>query len=146
MARSVFFDALDLDRIVVTSFVGLNRRAFTLPGLGQAIYCNVGGSFDEIPQPLLIHELAHALQISRGSRTRFLQRGIVEQTQFLFGRQVYNYDGPARDWLSWNQEQQASIVEHWFSGVGKQAEYGPMSEISPYYHYIRENVREYRST
>jgi hypothetical protein len=106
----------------------------------------------EIPGQLLIHELTHAWQIQhnplgRGYVPGWLCEGIREQV--FIGDDAYLYGPPNQPWGSFHIEAQASIVDEWFAGTGKQAPPSPlppgvspqMNPNSPYFVYIDNNIQ-----
>ena len=148
LARQVFGDTLDYDKVVITNLGGLNGRAFTAPGVDGKTYCNLGHGYDSplgsqssaywSAGQLLIHELTHAWQVQH---TAFLPglmcSGIVNQVDYQFGDNVYAYGPAGPGWSEFNLEQQGAIVDQWFGGDRRnEAGYYPMDQRSPYYRYI----------
>lgn len=127
LAQTVFGSTLPYDNIQLTNFSGLGGRAFTAPGVDGKTYCNLGRGFNNPLGPggsgypnngeLLIHELTHAWQIAHNSFIPgFVCSGIVNQTNFVMGDDVYAYGPAGPPWSSFNLEQQAQIVNQWFAG------------------------------
>lgn len=152
LALRVFAGSIDLDRVRITNFKGLGDRAFTAPGVDGQIYCNLGQGFDDplgytsnaypTPGQLLIHELVHAWQICHSSSWPALMcSGIMNQTKYLFGDNVYAYGEAGPGWSELNAEQQGAIVDQWFGGSGRSKNYRPMSRSNPYYRYIVNDLR-----
>jgi hypothetical protein len=124
-----------------------NGRAFTVRGVDGNIYLNLGAAYENTIDPagqapsypargqLMIHELAHSMQIDRGPTWGVICSGIVNQTEYSFGDDVYRPPGAGIDWHSeaFNNESRAAIIDEWF-GNG-------MKTDNPYYQYIRDNVR-----
>jgi hypothetical protein len=159
-ADRVFQGTLPADRIVLTNMLGIGRRPFTMPSVGDTILLNLGEGFDDpihytgkgdpnkprtqAPGQLFIHELVHAWQIDV---TTFLPGlmcdAILNQTTTLGGDMgVYKYGLPGRVFGKFNLEQQASIVDDWFAGSGlAQSSHPPPRQESPYFRYIRDNIR-----
>jgi len=159
-ANKVFGGTLPIDRIVLTNMLGIGKRPFTMPSVGNTILVNLGAGFEDpthytgLGDPdnpnkqaagqLFIHELVHAWQIDV---THFLPGlmcdGLLNQSTTLGGNMgVYAYGAPGRDFRRFNLEQQASIVDDWFAGSGPptQPRSEALSETSPYFRYIRDNI------
>jgi hypothetical protein len=159
-ADRVFKGKLPVDRIVLTNMLGIGRRPFTMPSVGDTILVNLGEGFDDpihytgkgdpdkprkqAPGQLFIHELTHAWQIDV---TTFLPGlmcdAVLNQSSTLGGDMgVYKYSSAGREFAKFNLEQQASIVDDWFAGSSPlQSDKTPMSEGSPFFRYIRDNIR-----
>jgi len=159
-ANRVFKGTLPVDRIVLTNMLGIGGRPFTIPSVGDTILVNLGEGFadpihytgkgdpdnptKQAAGQLFIHELVHAWQIDA---TFFLPglmcEAILNQSTTLGGdMDVYRYGPPGRDFGRFNLEQQASIVDDWFGASGPmQSGNRPASEESPYFRYIRDNIR-----
>jgi hypothetical protein len=151
LAQKVFGSQLPYGNVQLTNFSGLGGRAFTAPGVDGKTYCNLGAAFvntlgqgkSSYPAngELLIHELTHAWQISHNSFIPgFVCSGIVNQTNYVMGDDVYLYGPPGPPWSSFNLEQQAQIVNQWFGGDGKSSQWKPMASDNPYARYISENI------
>jgi hypothetical protein len=159
-ANRVFKGTLPVDRIVLTNMLGIGGRPFTIPSVGDTILVNLGEGFDDpihytgkgdpdnptkqAAGQLFIHELVHAWQIDATFFLPGLMCGaILNQSTTLGGdMSVYRYGPPGRDFGRFNLEQQASIVDDWFGGSGEmQFGNGPANEESPYFRYIRDNIR-----
>jgi hypothetical protein len=155
-AQFVFGGQIPYDKVVFTNLSSINNRAFTAPGVDGKIYCNLADSYDNPlgpghgPYPaageVMIHELTHAWQIANNSfLPGFVCSGIVNQTAYEFGDDVYAYWGPDPDWSDFNLEQQGQIVNEWFAGSedgkGNQAAWLPMNKSpNPYFRYISGNI------
>ncbi len=158
-ADRVFQGRLPLDRIVLTNMLGMGRRPFTMPSVGDTILVNLGAGFDDpirytgkgdpdkprtqAAGQLFIHELTHAWQIDTTFFLPGLMCGaVLNQSTTVGGNMnVYRYGAPDREFGRFNLEQQASIVDDWFGASGPQASNAPLSETSPYFRYIRDNIR-----
>jgi hypothetical protein len=163
-ANRVFQGTLPVDRIVLTNMLGFGGRPFTIPSVGNTILVNLGEGFDDPihyagkgdpdkpkPKPedqkpgqLFIHELVHAWQIDATFFLPGLMCGaILNQATTIDGDMgVYRYGNPGRNFGSFNLEQQASIVDDWFGGTGPQKGTPQESGESPYFRYIRDNIRK----
>jgi hypothetical protein len=160
-ANRVFQGTLPVDRIVLTNMLGVGKRPFTIPSVGNTILVNLGEGFDDpihytgkgdadkprtqAPGQLFIHELVHAWQID----TTFFLPGLMcgallnQATTIGGNMDVYRYGNPGRNFGSFNLEQQASIVDEWFGGNGPMQTGNPReSRESPYFRYIRDNIRQ----
>ena len=138
LARSVFGDALALDRVRV------NNRPY-LPGQGRGVAMAPNGHLWFRPEDhladfsgavgtaaWLVHELTHVWQHQTGRSVRL--RGLVEQTTRLFGVDPYSYGplDPARAFASYKNEQQAAIVEDYFRLRQGQAPRNGTGELPAY--------------
>ncbi|REJ76418.1 MAG: hypothetical protein DWQ47_12500 [Acidobacteria bacterium] len=164
IVESVYDDTLPFRiRIMVTNGLGGYNRPFTIPTslvttllgaaasgflaaaatiggyLGSIVnmgyLMNVGSAFPDMSSSntdLLVHETAHVLQ---GKNSVFAQSYVYDSAinQCIRGNAAYNYTA-GQDWSSYNAEQQASIIEHWYTS-GK-----PTS--GSLWPYIRDHVRE----
>ena len=149
-------------RIIITNGLGGYRRPFTIPtslattalgaaasgflapvtaALGYATsfinlgyLMNVGSAYPDMSSSntdLLVHETAHVWQ---GKNSTFAMTYVFNSaiSQCLRGTGAYSYTA-GQSWGSYNAEQQASIIEHWYV-AGK-----PTSgDLWPY---IRDHVR-----
>ena len=161
-ANRVFQGTLPVDRIVLTNMLGVGRRPFTIPSVGNTILVNLGEGFDDpihytgkgdpdkprkqAPGQLFIHELVHAWQIGTTSFLPGLMcDGVLNQATTLGGDMgVYLYGQPGREFRKFNLEQQASIIDDWFGGSGpsQNPATDKESEASPYFRYVRDNIRK----
>jgi hypothetical protein len=148
-------------RILVTDAAGLDGRAFTIPTsltsmipvvnlalflptvlgsyLGSVIniayLINVGAFYSTLAtsdQRLLIHETSHVWQ---GKNSRFALTYVFNSvlSQCLHGSGAYSYTA-GQPWKSYNPEQQAMIIEHWFR-LGQ-------PKTGPLYPYIVNHVQK----
>lgn len=94
----------------------------------------VGGySDDERPGQTLVHEACHAWQGFQGA---FTWAYIFDSTfnQCLKGQGAYDIPShPTAQWMAFGAEQQAQIVDMWFTNWEHSSD--------PYYPYIKSNVR-----
>lgn len=168
-AERVFGPTLPIDRITLTNMLGLGRRPFTIPSVGDTILVNLGAGFDDpenydgfgdsenpnrqAPGQLFIHELAHAWQIEHATFLPGLICDAISTSSTTVGGDmgVYQYGDAGPNYADFNPEQQASIIDDWFAGSGKQGAFGfgPIEEadpsidenLNPYFRYIRDNIR-----
>ncbi len=161
-AERVFGPTLPIDRIVLTNLLGLGKRPFTIPSIGEAILVNLGAGFDDpvgctgfgdpdnpglqAAGQLFIHELVHAWQIDTETFLPGLMcEAIGAQLTTLGGNMdVYRYGAAGPAFSDFNPEQRGSIVDDWFAGSGKQqGQFEPMVEndTNPYFRYVRDNIR-----
>jgi hypothetical protein len=121
--------------IPVTGFFGGVIGGYVGSALNLAYLINVGDEYDKLSgnnQRLLVHETTHVWQ---GKNSTFSQSYVYNSiiNQHLKGQGAYTYTA-GQDWSSYNVEQQASIVEDWFSqGENKSNNLFP---------YIRDYVRQ----
>jgi len=162
----VYRGTLPRERIVLTNLLGASGRPFTVPAPGNAILVNLGDGFENPTSytgsgqgpvnlraagQLLIHELCHAWQIEHSTfLPTTMCKGVINQVGTLGGdMSVYLYGDAGLPWGDYNLEQQASIVDQWFAGTGKQKEFPPAFEgdgsdgkpVNPYWRYVRDNIR-----
>jgi hypothetical protein len=151
IAQEVFGSQLNYQNVTITNLCGVGGRAFTAPGVDGRTYCNLGNAYANTagsystaypsPSELMIHELTHAWQIQHNSfMPGFVCSAVVNQTNYIFGDNVYAYGAPGPPWSSFNLEQQAQIVNQWFAGDGNSVSFGAMSTANPYYQYIADNI------
>ena len=151
LARQVFADTVPYGDVIITNLGGLGGRAFTAPGVDGKTYCNLGTAYNDplgphggsypYPGQVLIHELTHAWQIAHsGFIPGLMCSGVVNQANYLFGDNVYDYGPPGPDWSSLNLEQQGAIVDQWFGANHHGDGYFPMDQENVYYRYIWENI------
>jgi len=141
IARSVFGNTLPYGRIHVTDQLGFQDRAYTMnAGTGRDASFSLHVGPERYPglqrtpelRSLMIHELTHVWQgVHSGWTPSFIFRSMFAQIARPRGR-AYIYT-PGEEWRTYNVEQQASIVEHWY-GLG-------MHESDKRFRYIRDNIR-----
>jgi hypothetical protein len=155
-AQEVFAGQLPYDRVVFTNLSTFGGRQFTAPGVDGKIYCNLGPAYDNplgfasgaypAAGEVMIHELTHAWQIANNSfLPGFVCSGVVNQTHYLMGDDVYAYGPAGPAWSDLNLEQQGQIVNQWFAGSedsgGHQSQWLPMNRTeNPYFRYISGNI------
>ncbi|MCO5225846.1 MAG: hypothetical protein M9953_10955, partial [Thermomicrobiales bacterium] len=151
LGRKVYGDTINYGNVVLTNMSGMSNRPFTVPGVDGKTYINLGwrypdplGSLENsYPQrgQLLIHELAHALQIERRNFVPgYFCSAMIEQAHNSFGDSSYKYEGWTTPWSDLKLEQQASIIDDWYAATNWNTGYRPMDQASPFYHYIWEDV------
>jgi hypothetical protein len=119
------------ERIVLTDTVGLNGRAFTVPEPGGTISVNLGPAAFALPlgtPALFVHELVHVWQLAHASsEAGWLAAAIATQAVDLVTHRAYALPSAGRLFGRMNIEQQASVVERWFSdGMQEAHEYFPV--------------------
>ncbi len=145
-ARRIFGDNIRYDDIVVTNMLGADERKFTIPYVGNKILMGLGPAFDnpttwgdstifeyKEPGSVFVHEMTHAWQICNTSLIR-----VICNTS---GNYAYAGDmnWASRSWRSFNNEQQAHIVDDWF-GRHYTALDSQAALRDPAYRYIRDNL------
>ncbi|MEO7271059.1 MAG: hypothetical protein ABIX28_23460 [Vicinamibacterales bacterium] len=159
-ADRVFRGTLPLHRIVLTNMVGMGKRPFTVPSFGDTILVNLGAGFDDPTRytgfgdpdnpntqaagQLFIHELVHAWQIDATFFMPGLMCGaLLNQATTIGGdMSVYDFSHADRPFGRFNLEQQAAIVDQWFSRLPKAGGTPPTEgEADEYFRYIRDNIR-----
>ncbi len=156
--------------IMLTNLTGLNGTAFTVPGVDQKTYINLGDAYNDplnytgntsypAKGQLLVHELTHVWQIKHRQITSMIVcEGIVTQANKQVGQQVYQYGPPTTPWGDFNLEAQGAIVDQWFGGttvVNAPLRYEnwvsaplppppvqPLAANDPYFGYIANNIRK----
>ena len=145
LARSVFRETIPYSRVVITDITGAGGAPFTLAApLGDTwVYAlNIGergyrNAAERRFQRVFIHEMTHVWQGHHGSRPySFMINSVLHQGLWLAvtgdrGR-AYDYT-PGQAWSTYNVEQQAEIVEHWYARG--------MRENDPLYPYVSQNIR-----
>lgn len=163
IVERVFGDTLPFRvRIIITNGAGLDNRPFTIPtslvttilgtaasgflaplaALGgyltsfvnMAYLMNVGTAYSDMSssnQDLLVHETTHVWQ---GKNSLLAQSYVYNSAinQCVLGDSAYDYSA-GQNWHSYNCEQQAQIVEHWFEAGEPQS--------GDLWGYIDEHVR-----
>jgi hypothetical protein len=154
----VFRGTLPTDRIVLTNlyFPGQGfEREFTWPAIDGSIQVNMGSNFNNplgvdvnigirnaypAPGAVLIHELMHAWQIHHNT---FLPGFICKA---VLNRDYGTKDGLERSaedrqpWTEFTVEEQASIIDQWFSTYAANLE-TTAALTDPRYAYVSNNVR-----
>ena len=144
------------DRIVLTDTIGAQNRAFTFPRFDGKITLNMGPDVFDDPRnsrvneqdgdgwtirrgEVFIHELAHAWQIAHTPIDLvFIADALATTACQVTGHNPYHYGPAGPAYSSFNIEQQAQIVNEWFSGKKTGS---VKDENSPYYQYIIRNIR-----
>ncbi len=114
---------------LATPFITTTPAAFYIINFGSSGYANAGTLAN---LPTFIHELTHVWQ----SFQQTFANGYIFNSlwhQSISGGGAYSYN-LRQNWNSYNVEQQASIVEHWFSR-------DLMSTSSPRFTYIQNGIR-----
>jgi outer membrane protein OmpA-like peptidoglycan-associated protein len=140
IARLVFERSIPYSRVMISDGLGFEGRPFTAPGVFGGYLLHVGDGYYGMSSPhrpddraLLIHELVHVWQ-GEHSRWRWTFMAESGWSQLCHGDAAYDYDPTKlKAWDSYNPEQQAQIVEGWYSAG--------MSQTDPRYAYIRCNIR-----
>lgn len=157
--------------IMLTNLTGLNGTAFTVPGVDQKTYINLGDAYNDplnyftgstsypAKGQVLVHELTHVWQIKHRQITSMIVcEGIVTQTNKQVGQSVYQYGPPTTAWGDFNLEAQGAIVDQWFGGIAvvnaplryenwvsaplPPPPVRPLPENDPYFGYIANNIRK----
>jgi hypothetical protein len=125
-------------QIIVTDTIGANGRPFTFPGPGD-ITVNLGPKDFADPMTTdpgtFIHELTHVWQLHNSpGESDWVARGFAAQ----IGNVPYSYGPAGPPYSDFNIEQQAQIVQDWFT---KSEAAGHELDTDPYFIYIRDNIR-----
>jgi hypothetical protein len=149
LARKVFEETLPYGAIYLSNGLGLEHRPYTIPHplhlgsyvihIGRDAFADATNSavivLGQTVDAVFIHELTHVWQ---GTNRRHAFDYILDSVynQIRFGSEAYNLnqnDVGKKKWSEFNAEQQAMIVENWYSGG--------MSESDDAFTYINDNVR-----
>jgi len=143
LAQTVFKRSINYDRVLISDGLGSNNREVTLPtSLPVTVYLNVpssegdfvihagdgylGMSTLDSDRNTLIHELTHVWQGQHQYTSAAFYGLIGLITQLGDDPYPYDHDHLYSSWDLYNMEQQAQIVEDWFSDGMK--EYNPDTE------------------
>ena len=146
-ARAVFGDKIRYDDIVVTNMVGAENGKFALPTVGNKILMGLGPAWNtpttwadptqvdyQEPGSVFAHELTHAWQICNTSLVR-----VICNTSGNYDYATGDANWASRGWRSFNNEQQAHIVDDWY-GRHYLGLNSPAALRDPAYHYIADNI------
>jgi hypothetical protein len=140
-----------MDSLLLTNTIGARGRPFTFKRWDGQITLNVGDAgyanptlltnrAYPFPGEVFIHELLHACQIQHSQNLGFTLPAILSHGN----EDDYKYGNAGGDYTGFKLEAQAQIVSDWFAGhqrPGTNQTKIPMDQNSPYFRYIRENVR-----
>lgn len=141
-AAQVFGDTLPTDQIRVTNLSRGDRR-FCVPHVDDTILLGMG-EMEEDPlqanrRAVFVHELTHAWQIAH---TAFIADVIweaaVNEVKGQTAAYTYTLDG--RAWSGYGAEQQAKIVEDWYSIYANNLD-GEQALQDLRFPYIQNNIR-----
>lgn len=150
LAKMVYGNSLPFHKIVLTDVVGMGGRWFVIPNVVGEILVNIGESFEDplrytsatYPEfgQVLMHELGHAWQIRHSGSIDFLIEAVPPQ---ITGPEYDPGDG-RKPWNEYSIEQQAAIVDVWYSGVngyaGGTSIGKPCSRGNPFYNHVRDTI------
>ena len=168
-ADRVFMGEIDYNHVILTNLTHDGGRKYTIPSIGKSILVNLGDALDnpmsyaepagsgyEQPGSVFIHELTHAWQITNGSLLRVLC-GMSSNYDYAQGSRTDDKSWSRRAWHTFNNEQQAHIVNDWYGAhVVKDATGNyvldasgvPVTDLNgfdalndPAYHFIQDNIR-----
>jgi hypothetical protein len=155
LARSVFRNTINYDRVKITNTLGAGGRPWTT-NTPPMYMINVGSDYPNLTanddrKRLLIHELAHVWQGQH--LVPFMLNSFAHQTLGVIHNggdvaSAYSYR-VGKPWRQYNVEQQASIVAHWFTPADICFDSGPcgggMKTTDSRYRYIRDHIRKNRA-
>lgn len=116
-----------IDKIIITNLMSIDKRPFTVPirngnevfilmNLGNAFYDPSNYNFNGVTGDVFIHELTHAWQIWHIDNLRLFVDGAVNQFKNTVISNQYSYQCNGHNITdSYNEEQQAMIVENFYS-------------------------------
>ena len=169
-ADRVFMHKINYDRVVLTNLSHDNGRKFTIPSIGDAILVNLNDALDSPmsyqdgaatdyrePGSVFIHELAHAWQIANNSFLGVVC-GMDSNYDYFDSRgRLQDTAWQSREWGTFNNEQQAHIVDDWYGahvvrddagmfvfdaqGIPVTDLDGPAAINDPAFHFIRDHIR-----
>jgi hypothetical protein len=170
-ADRVFRGTIDFNKVVLTNLSHDNGRKFTIPSIGGAILVNLNDAYDDpvryqsppdqdYPEPgaVFIHELTHAWQIHNNNFLGVIC-GLDSNYDYFDGRgRLSDTAWPQRTWSTFNNEQQAHIVDDWYGAhVSRNSADGsylfdaqgiPVTDLDgtaaindPAFSFIRDNIR-----
>jgi hypothetical protein len=141
-AAQVFGDTLPTDRIRVTN-LSRGDRKFCVPHVDGTILLGMG-EVEEDPlredrRAVFVHELTHAWQIAH---TAFIAEVIWEAAvnEVKGETAAYTYTLDGRAWSGYGAEQQAQIVEQWYSTYANNLD-SEQALQDPRFPYIQNNIR-----
>jgi hypothetical protein len=129
VAKTVFGYTIPYERITLSSGLGVGNRPFTIPDPVRwghfMIYIG-----PKVTWGVLIHELVHVWQ---GHNSELAWGYALDSlfSQMIYGSEAYKYS-LGDSWLSYNVEQQASIIEDWFLRGRKKNDQA--------FRYIKDNI------
>jgi len=152
LARSVFRNTINYNMVRITNTLGAGGRPWTT-NTPPLYTINVGSDYHGLTatkdrKRLLIHELVHVWQGQH--LVPFTLNSAAHQALSVINNggdvaAAYSYT-VGKPWRKYNVEQQASIVEHWFTPANLCFENGPcgggMKTTDPRYRYIRDHIRK----
>jgi len=157
LAQTVFKHTINYDEVLISDGLGWNNRELTLPtSLPVTMILNVPSSegdyvihagdgylgMSTLPSDrnTLIHELTHVWQGQHQYNSAAFYGLIGLVTQLGDDPYPYDHDHFHSSWDLYNMEQQAQIVEDWFSDGMK--EYNPdKDEGDPRFYFIKTVIR-----
>jgi len=146
LAQTVFRNTINYALVRITDALGLNNAPWT-SNTPPIYMMNVGSNYSSLTSTnakrnLLIHELTHVWQGQH--LVPFMLNSAAHQSLSIINNggnvaarnDAYSYT-LGRPWGQYNVEQQASIVDDWFSRGRRTTD--------PAYRYIRDNIRANRA-
>jgi hypothetical protein len=169
-ADRVFMGKVDYRRVNLTNLSHDKGRKFTIPSIDNSILVNLDDAFDNPmayegaagsnytqPGSVFIHELTHAWQITNNSFLGVLCGMDSNYDYYDSSGRTADKSWPMRTWGTFNNEQQAHIVNDWYGlhvvtdPAGKfvfDAQGIPVTDLNgfdalndPAFHFIRDNIR-----
>lgn len=142
LARSVFGGSLPLGAIVLSNRTGAGDRQYTIPHparMGSWVIHAGAAMFEDATRDpgddVFIHELVHVWQSAHGPSPFDYLVHWLHQRITVGDDQAYVFVA-GKSWASYGVEQQASIVDTWYSDGRIE------SDIDPLFRYIRDNIRQ----
>jgi hypothetical protein len=135
-------DTLPVDQIRVTNLSRGNRK-FCVPHGDGTILLGMGEMEEDTLQAnrraTFVHELTHAWQIKHNAFiAELIWEAAVNEVKGTTAAYTYTLDG--RAWSGYGAEQQAMIVQHWYSNNA--TDLGGQSALQdPRFPYIQNNIR-----
>lgn len=142
LARSVFGGSLPLGAIVLSNRTGAGDRQYTIPHparMGSWVIHAGAQMFEDVTRApgddIFIHELVHVWQSAHGPNPFDYLVHWLHQRITVGDDAAYDFVA-GQSWASYGVEQQASIVDTWYSDGRVE------SDSDPLFRYVRDNIRQ----
>ena len=131
------------EQILISDLVGPGGRQFCFPDREGRAVLHLGGDADHpmTSNPgVFVHELVHAWQLHRSDRMPYIGRGFAERACELVAN-PYGYGSPRKRFADFSLEQQAQVVQDWFTGRPDLADVlrqRPRDTANPFFRFVDE--------
>jgi hypothetical protein len=169
-ADRVFMGKVDYNRVTLTNMSHDKGHKFTIPSIDHSILVNLDDALDDPmkyqdkagsdyhePGSVFIHELTHAWQITNNSFLGVICGMSSNYDYFDSSGRTNDKAWPMRSWSTFNNEQQAHIVDDWYGAHVVRDSAGnfvldskgiPVTDLNgfdslndPAFHFIQDNIR-----